>query len=163
MSFYIFDYTPKEEMLVREFVYHLVARHSWSGSEIKPVECDLYRLMIEILASEKIKDKSILELIPDMEKKDGTERLEKGLKSIVTPGRFVESIKEKVADKNLVLITGVGKVYPLIRSHTVLNNLHHVLDKVPVIMFYPGYYDQKELRLFNLFKDDNYYRAFKLV
>ena len=69
---------------------------------------------------------------------------------------------------NLVLITGVGKSYPLVRSHTILNNLHSLLDKVPVIMFYPGMYDQKELSLFNGskfdgLKDDNYYRAFRLV
>ncbi|MGN0004819.1 MAG: DUF1788 domain-containing protein [Candidatus Gastranaerophilaceae bacterium] len=77
-------------------------------------------------------------------------------------------------DKNFeelgfVLLTGIGKAYPLVRSHTILNNLHSVLDKIPVIMFYPGRYDQKDLKLFNNgssftgLKDDNYYRAFKLV
>ena len=56
----------------------------------------------------------------------------------------------------------------MVRSHNILNNLHSVVDEKPVIMFYPGKYDQKGLNLFenNSFeglKDDNYYRAFKLV
>ena len=77
-------------------------------------------------------------------------------------------IKKELGDSNLVILSGVGKVYPLVRSHNVLNNLHAVLDKIPVIMFYPGTYDQKELRLFkgsnfDGLKDDNYYRAFRLV
>ena len=48
-------------------------------------------------------------------------------------------------------------------SHTVLNNLHQVIDNVPVVLFYPGNYDGQELVLFGEIKDDNYYRAFKLV
>jgi hypothetical protein len=62
-----------------------------------------------------------------------------------------------------VFITGVGKCYPFVRSHNVLNNLHQVLDSVPVVMFFPGKYSGQDLRLFGTIKDDNYYRAFKLV
>ena len=43
------------------------------------------------------------------------------------------------------------------RSHTVLNNLHQVIDNVPVVLFYPGNYDGQELVLFGEIKDDNYY------
>ena len=49
------------------------------------------------------------------------------------------------------------------RSHNILNNLHHVFDQVPVVMFFPGSYDGQTLRLFDRFTDDNYYRAFQLV
>jgi hypothetical protein len=57
----------------------------------------------------------------------------------------------------------VGKCYPILRSHTILNNLHQVIDDVPVVMFYPGKYSGQDLLLFGEIKDDNYYRAFKLV
>jgi hypothetical protein len=50
-----------------------------------------------------------------------------------------------------------------VRSHNVLNNLHQVLDSVPVVMFYPGRYSGQNLQLFGTIKDDNYYRAFPLV
>ena len=76
---------------------------------------------------------------------------------------IVNYIKNNTPDKAIVFITGIGKCYPILRSHTVLNNLHQVIDHVPVILFYPGKYTGQELQLFEKIKDDNYYRAFKLV
>ena len=76
---------------------------------------------------------------------------------------IVKTIKENTPDNSVIFLTGIGKCYPLIRSHTVLNNLHQVVDNVPVVMFFPGKYDGQELVLFGEIKDDNYYRAFKLV
>ena len=52
------------------------------------------------------------------------------------PEIFLSKIKERLGNHNVVLITGVGKVYPFVRSHTILNNLQEVIDKVPVIMFF---------------------------
>ena len=80
-----------------------------------------------------------------------------------TEGLIVEYIRERTPERAVVFLTGIGKCYPIIRSHTVLNNLHQVIDYVPVVMFYPGRYNGQELILFGEIKDDNYYRAFKLV
>ena len=76
---------------------------------------------------------------------------------------IVNYIRERTPEKAIVFLVGIGKCYPILRSHTVLNNLHQVIDNVPVVMFYPGKYDGQELNLFGEIKDDNYYRAFKLV
>ena len=76
---------------------------------------------------------------------------------------IVNHIRDNTPEKAVVFITGIGKCYPILRSHTVLNNLHQVIDNVPVVLFYPGNYDGQELVLFGEIKDDNYYRAFKLV
>lgn len=76
---------------------------------------------------------------------------------------IVNYIMERTPEKAIVFLVGIGKCYPILRSHTVLNNLHQVIDNVPVVMFYPGKYDGQELILFGEIKDDNYYRAFKLV
>ena len=65
--------------------------------------------------------------------------------------------------ENALSSTGVGKSYPLLRSHNVLNNLHQSYLRAPVVMFFPGIYNEQELILFNEIKDDNYYRAFRLV
>lgn len=64
---------------------------------------------------------------------------------------------------DVVLIHGVGRVYPYMRSHHILNNLQHVFDDVPVVLFYPGEYSGQSLTLFGEFQDDNYYRAFNLI
>ena len=76
---------------------------------------------------------------------------------------IIQHIKDHTPEKAIIFITGIGKSYPILRSHIVLNNLHQIIDTVPVVMFYPGKYNGQELMLFGEIKDDNYYRAFKLV
>jgi Domain of unknown function (DUF1788) len=82
---------------------------------------------------------------------------------LIRPDQIIAYINRRLqGNEQLILMTGVGASYPMLRSHTILNNLHSVLDKIPLVMFFPGSYDGNELRLFNTFKDDNYYRAFPL-
>ena len=66
-------------------------------------------------------------------------------------------------DQNLVLVSGIGSAYPLLRTHNLLNNLHHRMGHTPLAMFYPGVYDGQSLRLFGILQDRPYYRAFRLV
>jgi hypothetical protein len=62
-----------------------------------------------------------------------------------------------------VLVSGVGSVWPLLRSHSLLNNLHSRMGKTPLVMFCPGQYHGKFLRLFGKIKPSPYYRAFQLI
>ena len=168
LNFHIFDYNPEDELAVRSYVKDFLKSYSHTNSKIKPIEFDLFELILEILKNKKVGNKNILDMSFAVEEEDGVEELIDSLNPILAPNAFIEIIKERVAGSNLVLLTGVGKAYPLVRSHVILNNLHSVLDKIPVIMFYPGRYDQKDLKLFNGntfsgLKDDNYYRAFKLL
>jgi len=66
-------------------------------------------------------------------------------------------------EADMVIMTGVGNVWPLLRSHTLLNNLHALMEETPLVMFYPGVYDGQGLSLFGCVEDRNYYRAFRLV
>ena len=169
VNFHIFDYNPEDELEVRKYVADFVKSYSHTNSKIKPIEFDLFEMLIEILQNKKVGNNNILDMSFAVEEEDGVEELFDSLNPILTPNAFIELIKERVGENNLVLITGVGKAFPLVRSHTILNNLQSVLNNTPVIMFYPGRYDQKDLKLFNNgssfagLKDDNYYRAFKLV
>ncbi|MGN8230844.1 DUF1788 domain-containing protein [Paenibacillus polymyxa] len=158
ISFYVFDYEPEKELLVRDYISHILKEFSYEGSNRRIIEFDLYKLLIEIA-----KEKRIYDRIPQMEEKQGKEALFKAMANFARPDIFLQRIKEQITDNNVVFITGVGKVYPFVRSHNILNNLQEVLDKIPVIMFFPGKYDGLSLRLFDQFKDDNYYRAFRLV
>jgi len=123
---------------------------------------DLYDIIISIL-----KDKGYLEKCFEFEKARGFDRITKAvgntLRLTSADSLIVNHIRVRTPGNSVVFITGIGKCYPLLRSHTVLNNLHQVIDSVPVVMFYPGEYDGQELVLFGEIKDDNYYRAFKLV
>lgn len=159
LNYYIFDYPPQSELLVRRFTDNiLVKKLKASNKGIDPAVIDLYDILIEILKSKKVLKAAI-----DMEKKSGQEGILKAIKPILKPENFTTLIKDKIKDSNLVLLTGVGKLWPFVRSHVILNNLHTVLSDIPVILFFPGIYNKLELQLFGKLKDDNYYRAFKLV
>ena len=68
---------------------------------------------------------------------------------------------------DILFITGVGEVFPYIRSHTVLNNLQSTAKDHPTLMFFPGEYTHSletgaSLDLFGRLHDDKYYRAFNI-
>ena len=162
VGYYIFDYPAEEEMYVRERINYIQKRNEDSGDEYRIIIFDLYDIMIKILEDKKYLDKCY-----SIEQKKGFQKVSTAVANLMkvnsTDGMIVNYIKEHTPEKAIIFITGIGICYPIIRSHTVLNNLHLVIDKVPVVLFYPGKYDGQELVLFNEIKDDNYYRAFKLV
>ena len=57
----------------------------------------------------------------------------------------------------MIFITGIGKIYPIVRAHDILNNLN--ITDVPLVVFYPGKYTGTNLKLFTEIDDTNYYRA----
>ena len=84
--------------------------------------------------------------------------------NIDTQKYLIPKIEELTVNNasNIFFLTGIGQVYPFLRSHTVLNNLQNSVKDRPTVMFFPGIYDGTSLSLFGKLKDDNYYRAFNL-
>lgn len=162
VGYYIFDYPAEYELYVRERVEYIRQKNEKSDDDYQIVVFDLYEIIINVL-----KNKGYLEKCYEFEKKKGFERITKSvgnmLRITAADSLIVKHIKENTPEKAIVLLVGIGKCYPILRSHTVLNNMHQVIDHVPVVMFYPGKYDGQTLMLFSEMKDDNYYRAFKLV
>lgn len=164
VGYYIFDYSPKDELFVRNHIEFLTNKINNSSTGAKIVEYDLYNLMIQILDQE-----GYLEECFEKEKEEGYLDLAQsiaetfGLDNTNELNLIATHIVENTPENSIVFLTGVGKCFPIIRSHNILNNLHQVFDTVPVILFYPGYYNGQELQLFGTIKDNNYYRAFPLV
>lgn len=162
VGYYIFDYPPEQELYIRNWVEYVRQKNENSGDDYRIIVFDLYDIVIDILIQ-----KGYLEKCYQFEKTKGFERVSKSISNMLkitsSDGLIVNYIKDHITEKSVVFITGIGKCYPILRSHTVLNNLHQVIDQVPVVLFYPGKYDGQELVLFGEIKDDNYYRAFKLV
>lgn len=162
LKFYIFDYNPKDELVIRKEVKKLIERND------KIVEFDLYEMMMQIIEEEGYLE-DVVRMEPEYDKDLLLSEIFQPLLSVEeSENRLIEMFKERVPDdgKSIALITGVGKSYPIIRSHTILNNLQSVFRKNPVVMMYPGRYEIKNsmtLRLFERLDDDNYYRAFPLV
>jgi hypothetical protein len=162
VGYYIFDYPADQELYVRERIAYLKKKNEESVDDYQIVVYDLYQMIIDIL-----KQKGYLEKCFEFEKERGFERITKSIGNMLRitskENLIVTHIKEHTPSKAIILLTGIGKCYPILRSHTVLNNLHLTIDEVPVVLFYPGKYDGQELVLFGEIKDDNYYRAFKMA
>ncbi len=162
IGYYIFDYDPSDELIVREHISFIKQKMNNEDSDIKIKEFDLYEICLEILGT-----KYYLQKVLDMETEKGTDyainAIKKTLRLTQKNDLIVEYIRERVDKYDIVFLTGVGKSWPIIRSHTILNTLHSVIDDIPLVMFFPGTYDGLELKLFDEIKDDNYYRAFKLI
>ncbi len=162
LRFYIFDYNPKDETVVRQEVKKLIVRNP------KIIEFDLYDMIIQIIEEEGYMD-DIVRMEKEYDKGLLLGEIFQPLLSVEEENsRFIDIFKERAPDdgEHIVLITGVGKSYPIVRSHTILNNLQSVFRHNPVVMMYPGRYEIKNtmtLRLFERLDDDNYYRAFPLV
>jgi len=157
IPFYIFPYDPKLHNEVEKRVLQLKNRLKHSG--ISVLEINLFDLSLEIL-----KSRGVLEKIVENEKTLGKSKLFKTLQALLdSETKIVPKIKEEVKKNpsKILFLTGIGEVFPFIRSHTILNNLQNVVKDRPTVMFFPGTYT-KELSLFGRLKDDNYYRAFNL-
>ena len=160
IPFYIFDYPPEEELCIREHIQFLLAhipKHK-PGLQVKHIN------LLDLVVGE-LKKRNLLERACQMQKNKGDQALQKALRSPLRPEKLVQIFVEAAQpqDQDLVLISGVGSAWPLVRSHNLLNNLQTVMGQTPLVMFYPGRYDGQALRLFGKIKSDNYYRAFKLV
>lgn len=162
VSYYVFDYDPKDEIIVREYIDKLVKKDKEFGDGYKLKVYDVYDLMIDLLESE-----GYLEDCFEMEKNDGMNYLVESVNDLLRMSDnndyFTEYVEENTPEKAIVFLIGVGKIFPFVRSHKILNNLHQSFNKASVVMFYPGKYDGQSLELFGEFKDDNYYRAFSLI
>ena len=160
ISFYIFDYNPKDELKVRDHIYYLINDYFKSiHHNRRIIEFNLYEIFLDIA-----KEKNIYNQIFEMEKKEGKEFLYRALTTFARPEIFLDKIKNQIGDHNVLFITGVGQIYPIVRAHNILNNLQDILEnKMPVILFYPGQYNEQDLQLFNKLKAENYYRAFQLI
>lgn len=162
IGYYIFDYEPKDEMLVREQITFIKERIHNNYSDFFIREFDLYEIIIEILDNKGYLQKNL-----ELEQKKGSNLIlnatKKALRLTLNNDLVIQYIIQRVQPNDIVFLTGVGKAFPILRSHTILNNLHKAIDEVPVVMFFPGTYDGLELVLFGELKDDNYYRAFQLI
>ena len=160
IGFYIFDYAPEHELAMREQIAFLLKQLAKKHKEIQVKHINLFELVIEYLKSRNLLDKAL-----KIEREKGDDALLNALKSPLHEGKLADWFGETVQPQtcDLVLMSGVGSAYPLIRSHGLLNNLPRIMGRVPLVVFYPGKYDGQSLRLFGRLSDNNYYRAFRLV
>lgn len=163
-SYYICPFRPEE---AAEFNKQraLLAKRLRTSNGIDVCEIDLYDLSIEILKEEGA-FADIMEQETEIDKSDLLETIQA---TIDLGGTFLRKIRDrvKIGDHKIIFISGIGEVYPWIRTHNLLENMQTVINGEPVVLFFPGSYKQTEsiglsLELFDTFKNERYYRAYNI-
>lgn len=163
VPFFICPYPPEETVVMERMAGQLARKLEQQGLGV--LEIDLYALSSELLKARGIWERT-LEIEPTV----GKERLKELLQGILDPEQhLVPAIAQQMQARpfDVLFITGVGQVFPYIRSHNVLNNLQSTAKEQPTVMFFPGTYTQSleagaSLELFGRLHDDKYYRAFNI-
>ena len=160
LCFWIFDYRPELELQVREYLVFLDDLLLKKHSQLKVAHVNLLKNLEAYLA-----DRALLERAVKLQQAKGDDALLKALAGPLHMDKFVPFLLKHndLSSQDLVLFSGVGSVWPLLRTNNLLNSLHADLGQVPLVLFYPGEYSGKDLSLFNRIPSNNYYRAFKLV
>ena len=136
VPFFICPYPAEEGLSMNEDRLDLVTRITHAG--IAVLDLSLYDLSLAILEERGILDQ-ILEIERDTDKREVRELLQSVLdpKANLIP-RIGEAIEATPHD--VIFLSGVGEVYPYIRSHNVLNNLQSTAKDKPTVLFFPGSY-----------------------
>lgn len=126
----------------------------------KAIIIDLFDLSIDILNEE-----GVLQTLLEEEKELDPDAISSTLDSIldikdVVIPRINDIIQEESPD--FTFMTGVGRVYPFLRSHGILNNIEELANESYLILFFPGDYNNLQLSLFGIISDENYYRGHNL-
>ena len=163
VPFFICPFPPRDTVDMQRVRKQLVKALEKKG--IRILEINLYDLALELL-----KKRNIFERLLEMEKKVGKDQLLELLQGVLDAEKhLVPAMGEKMAAREfeVMFITGVGEVFPYIRSHNILNNLQSTAKEKPTILFFPGSYtfspgEGSSLDLFGRLRDDKYYRAFDI-
>jgi hypothetical protein len=164
VPFFIWPYPPGQELEVQAANNRIIDRlRTTQGLNILVV--DLFELAVELLGG---RGGNMLERLEQIEPTRSRSDFRRDLQRMLDPEQHIApAIKRRIeaeAGVDLLILTGIGRVFPFIRSHNVLNNLQVAVSDFPVLMLFPGEYPQtassgSSLVLFNLLTDDQYYRA----
>lgn len=167
---YIFDYPARDELRVREHIELMRSHMAIQHSSLRVLHLNLLDVVLAYLNT-----RGLFEKVLAMHAKKGDAAVLRALKGPLAAEKIRDFIASEhaPADHDLILLSGVGSVWPMLRAHSLLNCLHTVTGTTPLVMFYPGSFDGTTLRLFGRIATSTpnrtgpgtkpYYRAFILV
>ena len=165
VAHFIYDYDPAWALEVAQAKKRIKTKLD-TVRGIRVLEINLYDLCVELLKARNVWDR-VLAIEPTMDKPDFLRLLQNMLDPQM---HLAPAIKERIAggEFDILFLTGIGEVFPFVRSHTVLNNLQTVVSRKPMLMFFPGRYEVSAtqgstLVLFGQLKDDSFYRAKRIL
>jgi hypothetical protein len=161
IPFFITAYDAKQEVEVKDSIKLLINKLETSGVSV--LELNLYDIACDILKEKGGMDG--MERIFSIELTRDKGKFLSALQSTLNIHQILMPKIKELIDKTpskVYFLTGIGMVFPFIRSHNILNNLQNIAKDSPTVTFFPGNYNGHSLNLFGLLTDDNYYRAFNI-
>ena len=161
IGFYIFDYAPEHELQVREFLDGVILPGLIKGPDpVRTSHINLFQLILDVLIKRELLDRAVA-----LQAAKGDKEVLRAMKGPLDPEKLAQELIKQIdlTQTDLVIISGVGSAFPMLRTNTLLSALHPLMGQIPLVAFYPGTYDGAKLRLFDRLRDDNYYRAFQLA
>jgi hypothetical protein len=163
VPFFICPYKPDEEQAMQRLQKQLREKASQLGLNI--LHINLYDLSVDLLKQRGLWEQ-ILEMEPEISKTELFETLDGVLdcKSNLVPA-IADQINQQMPD--VLFISGIGEVYPYIRTHNLLENMQSTAKGFPSVFFFPGTYSFSVetgayLDLFDRLHASKYYRAFDI-
>lgn len=169
IPFFICDYRAAEAVEMAKLQKQLINRLGQNG--VRVLEINLYDLSIDLLqARGGSDDRSIWDQVIEEEPGWNKESLLELLQNVLDPREhLIPEIARRISVEphDVLFLTGIGEVFPYLRSHNILNNLQSTAKERPTVMFFPGGYQHSlehgtSLNLFDQLHDDKYYRAFNI-
>jgi len=164
---YIFDYPASDELQVRAHIAWMMERFTTHNKDLRVLHLDLFDVVVAHL-----EQRGLWAKVLQMQQTREVPEVLNALRGPLTAEKLRDAIAAGYApgDHDLVLLSGVGRVWPMMRAHGLLNCLHTVMGQTPLVMFYPGDFDGTTLKLFGRFAASthspgarHYYRAFPLI
>lgn len=166
VPYFILPYSPADEPRVGNERRRLVTKLRTRGVTV--CEVDLWSL-----ATKLWQDTGVWEQMLTSEASLPKVTFGEAVGNAVSPGsylspRIASAVAEQDPRPQVVLLSNVGRLFPIVRSHTILNTLQPLLSDIPLVLAFPGSYRQSptqgsSLVLFDRLTDDDYYRAFDLL
>jgi hypothetical protein len=162
IPFFVQTYDIADQIAMYRRIAELVKRLETAG--VRTLLVSLYDMVID-----HFQEAGELEDLFEFEATVSKEEFREEMHSYTNPDDLVRpyfASKMNEAAYQLILVYQVGEVFPFMRTHNVLNNLQTVVTDRPLVVFFPGEYENSpemgfNLRLFGKFAGP-YYRAFKL-
>ena len=168
VPFFVLRYKPDWEPNVDEELARLLRR--LREERYRLADVDVFALAVDMWKASPFFDQMLA-----MEDGLPPETFRNALREVIdVEGLLAPAIKKAVDEAggednvDAVLLSGVHHLFPLVRTHLLLNCLQPLLGRVPLVVTFPGSYHQSPsthsaLVLFDQISQDNYYRAFDLV
>jgi hypothetical protein len=167
---YMYMYEAEKEYEINAEILDIKNRLHRPTNYLDVIVLDIYEVFLEYLKQQKYAKSNKFDFYM-LHEKTKAKAVDKSLFKDAYDPRFLDYLNQKIQthlkiedsfQRSYVFIKGFGNAFPYIRASRFFNNFEKYVKHYKLIMFYPG--EAKEYySLFGLLKDENLYRAIKLI